>query len=54
VRKVPPAPGFEKVLAPGDPEARARALREEEGIPIAEDIWQNIAETAESLNVAID
>ena len=54
VREVPPAPGFEAVLAPGDPEARTRALREQEGIPIDEDIWQTISETAESLHVDLD
>ncbi len=54
VREVPPAPGFEAVLAPGDPEAMTRALREQEGIPIDEDIWQTISETAESLSVDLD
>ena len=54
VRAVPPAPGFEEVLAPGDSEARTRALRAKEGIPIVEDIWQMISEIAESLNVEID
>ena len=53
VRSVAPAPGFEEVLVPGDPEARARALRAKEGIPIAADIWQRISETAESLKVEI-
>ena len=51
VRAVPPAPGFEEVFAPGNPEARTRAIRQREGIPIADDIWQSITEVAASLNV---
>ena len=51
VRAVPPAPGFKEVLAPGDPEARTRATRRRDGIPIADDIWQPIEELASSLGV---
>ncbi len=54
VREIPPAPGFEEVLAPGDPEVRTRAARGKEGIPIADDVWEEIVETARSLNVDID
>ena len=51
VRAIPPAPGFREVMVPGDPEVQTQARREREGIPIAEDIWQQIVETAESLGV---
>ena len=54
VRDVPPAPGFEEVLAPGDPEVRARAVREKEGIPIADDIWRSLTQTARSMSVDFD
>ena len=54
VRSVAPAPGFKEVLSPGDVEGRARARRLREGIPIDDDVWEQIAETASSLGVAVD
>lgn len=54
LRAVPPAPGFDEVLSPGDPEARTRAKREHDGIPVAEDIWQSLVELANTLNVRIE
>jgi LDH2 family malate/lactate/ureidoglycolate dehydrogenase len=42
VRAVPPAPGFTAVSVPGDPEMRARAVRERDGIPIPDGLWQNL------------
>jgi LDH2 family malate/lactate/ureidoglycolate dehydrogenase len=51
VRAVPPAPGFAEVLVPGDLEARTRALRLREGIPIPEDLWGRLRELAASLGV---
>jgi LDH2 family malate/lactate/ureidoglycolate dehydrogenase len=42
IRAVPPAPGFKEVLVPGDPEARTRAIRERDGIPIPDDVWEEI------------
>ena len=33
-RSVPPAPGFDEVVIPGDLEARAREKRSRDGIPI--------------------
>jgi LDH2 family malate/lactate/ureidoglycolate dehydrogenase len=53
VRAIPPAPGFDEVLMPGDPEVRTRAIRQRDGIPIAEDIWQSVTETATSLGVEV-
>ena len=50
-RAIPPAPGFKEVLAPGDPEARTRADRQRNGIPIADDIWEPIVEVAASLGI---
>ncbi len=52
-RAAAPAPGFDRVMAPGDPEARTRAVRRRDGIPIADDIWENFAETARSLGVEV-
>ncbi len=51
VRAIPPAPGFDEVLAPGDLESRTRVARRRDGIPIAEDTWQSIVAAAESVNV---
>ena len=48
---IPPAPGFEEVLLPGMPEAKAQNIRQEDGIPIADDIWQSIAKTASALGI---
>ena len=53
VRAIPPAPGFDEVLMPGDPEVRTRAIRQRDGIPIAEDNWQSVTETATSLGVEL-
>ena len=44
IRRVPPAPRFKEVLTPGDPEARTRATRSREGIPIPKGLWQKISE----------
>ncbi len=53
VRAVPPAPGFEEVLIPGDPELRTRAERLREGIPIPDELWQQVVDLAESLGISI-
>jgi LDH2 family malate/lactate/ureidoglycolate dehydrogenase len=54
IRAVPPAPGFTEVLVPGDPEARTRVSRQQDGIPIADDIWQSLATVAESLGISVE
>ena len=54
IKAVPPGAGFEEVLLPGEPEARARALRERDGIPIPEDTWQAVCETAAELGADIE
>lgn len=50
---VPPAPGFEEVLLPGEPEARTRRQREREGIPIPEDTWSAVSAVATGLGVSV-
>lgn len=52
VRDLPPAPGFERVLAPGDPEARSRAERAR-AIPLPDETWRQIVAAAESVGVAV-
>jgi LDH2 family malate/lactate/ureidoglycolate dehydrogenase len=36
------SPGFAEVLVPGDLKRRTRATREREGIPIPDDLWQEL------------
>jgi LDH2 family malate/lactate/ureidoglycolate dehydrogenase len=52
IKTVPPAPGFQEVLIPGEPEARSRALRLQEGIPIPEETWDKLVETARKYGVS--
>ena len=54
IKAVPPAPGFAEVLLPGEPEARARAAREREGIPIPEDTWQAVVGVGADLGVDVE
>ena len=51
VRNVKPARGFDKVMVPGDKETDTRNKRKREGIPIPEDTWKSIIETAASLGI---
>lgn len=51
VRAVPPAPGFKTVQVPGDPERKTYADRSKNGIPIEDDIWMKVTETAKKLGV---
>jgi LDH2 family malate/lactate/ureidoglycolate dehydrogenase len=53
VRAVPPAPGFKSVLVPGDMESTARAARRRDGIPILDDVWERLVETANSVGVTV-
>jgi len=49
IKGVPPAPGFQEVLVPGEPEARTRERREREGIPIPEHTWQAVIAAARTV-----
>lgn len=51
LKAVPPAPGSSGVLIPGEPEARSRAERLVNGIPLAEETWERIVATARALGV---
>ena len=54
IKAVPPAPGFDEVLMPGEPEARTRARREREGIAIPDDTWQAVIKTGAELGVNVE
>jgi LDH2 family malate/lactate/ureidoglycolate dehydrogenase len=51
LRQVPPAPGVESVLTPGEPEARTMRLRRASGIEVEETTWRAIAADAASLGI---
>lgn len=53
-RAVAPAPGFERVRMPGDPEADTRAQRSADSIPIADDLWSMLEEQAEKVGVRLE
>ncbi|HEX2184189.1 MAG TPA: Ldh family oxidoreductase, partial [Chloroflexota bacterium] len=53
VRAVPPAPGFSEVMLPGGPEAKSRAERLQQGIPIPTQTWDALVETATRLQVPV-
>jgi uncharacterized oxidoreductase len=50
-KRVPPAPGVDAVLVPGEPEARSRAQRTRDGITLPDDTWAAIAEVAARVGV---
>jgi LDH2 family malate/lactate/ureidoglycolate dehydrogenase len=51
IKGVPPAPGFDEVLVPGEPEARMRERRRREGIPIPHATWEAVRAVAAELGV---
>jgi ureidoglycolate dehydrogenase (NAD+) len=53
LRAIPPSPGFEEVLVPGDPEARARAQRERSGVPIEPGLWRALQSLSAELGVPV-
>jgi uncharacterized oxidoreductase len=54
VKATKPAPGFDRVLLPGEPEQRMAATRSAEGIQIDDATWQLLTEDAAALNVAVN
>ncbi len=54
LKAVPPALGFDEVLFPGELESRAARHRAIEGIPIPDEIWSAMADTARKVGVDPD
>ena len=54
IKQIKPAPGFDEVLLPGEPEQRAAAARLEEGIPIPDATWEQLVEAGRSLGVDVE
>ena len=50
---MPPAPGHDEVLVPGEPEARAKAERERDGIPLPPTLWTTLSELSAELGVTV-
>lgn len=50
---VPPAPGFDRVMLPGEPEALTRAARLREGVPVPERTWEDINRTVSELGLTV-
>jgi hydroxycarboxylate dehydrogenase B len=48
------APGFGEIMIPGEPERRERAKREKTGLPLDDQTWREICETAARYKVATD
>lgn len=46
IRAMEPAPGFERVLIPGERARACRELRLREGVPIADTVWQTLQRLA--------
>ena len=44
VRSSRAAEGFDQVMAPGDPERKTRQMREAEGVPVPDEVWDGITE----------
>ena len=53
LKAVPPAPGFDEVLLPGEPEQRTQAERERDGIPLPPTLWTTLGELSGELGVAV-
>jgi LDH2 family malate/lactate/ureidoglycolate dehydrogenase len=50
---VEPAPGFDRVRLPGEPEAETEARRRAEGIPLDDATWQDLVRAAAGLGVEV-
>jgi uncharacterized oxidoreductase len=51
VKAVPPAPGFDEVLLPGEPEQRMQSERRAQGILVDDATWALLAEDAAQLQI---
>lgn len=51
IKSSPPAPGYDEVMLPGEPDFRCRTERLRDGIPVPEGIWSQICSAAASVGV---
>jgi uncharacterized oxidoreductase len=52
IRATKPVAGVDTVLIPGDPERRTRAERTANGVPLPDDTWAAIVNTAREVGVS--
>ena len=52
IRETKPIAGIESVLVPGDPERKMRAERTRNGVPLPDDTWAAIVNTAREVGVS--
>jgi len=52
IRETKPIAGIESVLVPGDPERKMRAERTRKGVPLPDDTWAAIVNTAREVGVS--
>ena len=52
IRQTKPIAGVESVLVPGDPERKTRAERTKNGVPLPDDTWAAIVNTAREVGVS--
>ena len=52
IRQTKPIAGVESVLVPGDPERKMRAERTKNGVPLPDDTWAAIVNTAREVGVS--
>ena len=52
IRATKPIGGVDSVLIPGDPERRTRAERTKNGVPLPDDTWAAIVNTAREVGVS--
>jgi LDH2 family malate/lactate/ureidoglycolate dehydrogenase len=51
LKATPPAPGFDEVLLPGEPEERAEARHRRDGVPIPEELRRELAALGDAYGV---
>ena len=51
LRATPLAPGADEVMLPGEPELRAQAVRERDGLPFGPGLWGNLTALSASLGI---
>jgi len=54
IRSARPAPGFDEILLPGEPERRSAARRRAEGIEVDDTTWRDIRAAAATLGISPD
>jgi ureidoglycolate dehydrogenase (NAD+) len=53
LKAMSPATGHDEVLVPGEPEARAQAERERDGIPLPPTLWVTLSDLSSELGVTV-